>query len=203
MSDPIQEFDENLRELLEVMADEGIRHAAEGLSGMIGEDLTVSEPKVRLMPLLDIPNVLGGPETEAIGIYLRAEGAMAGQFMLIIPYGKALELVDLVLKEPIGTTQTLGSLERSALAEVGNLTSSFFLNRIDKITGMGARPSPPAVMVDMVGAILNIIIATSGGLGENVLLLEATISRGDRGIDLDFWVIPETSTLEAFAKRDR
>lgn len=46
--------------------------------------------------------------------------------MLIFPYERALKLVDLLIDEPEGTTQQLGTYERSALAEVGNLCGSFF-----------------------------------------------------------------------------
>jgi chemotaxis protein CheC len=88
-------------------------------------------------------------------------------------------------------------LERSALGEVGNLTGSFFLNSVAKLTGASVRPTPPAVLVDMVGAILDIIIATTGGVSEHVLLLRADLTDGDRRVDADFWVIPDTATIQA------
>ena len=68
------------------------------------------------------------------------------------------------------------------------------------LTGLGARPSPPAVMIDMVGAILDIIVATSSGVGQHVLMLQAAFMRGGREVEANFWVIPEKSTLEAFAR---
>lgn len=196
-------FDEHLRSLLEIMAGEGIHQAARGLSGMMGETLTVSQPRARLVPLADIPNVLGGPENEAVGIYLQAYGAMSGQIVLVLPYAKALELADLVVGLPLGTTRQLGSLERSALAEVGNLAAAFFLNAVASLTGLGARPSPPAVMVDMIGAILDVVIATSGGVAEQVLMLQATFLSRENEVEVDFWVIPDPEALEAFALGER
>ncbi len=194
-------FDERLRALLEIMAGEGVHHAARGLSGMMGETLTVSQPVARLVPLADVPNLLGGPENEAVGIYLQARGAMAGQIMLVLPYAKALELVDLLMDAPRGTATQLGPLERSALSEVGNLTGTFFLNAVAALSGLEARPSPPAVIVDMIGAILDVIVATSGGLGQHVLMIQAAFLRGGQEVEADFWVIPEQPALEAFARR--
>jgi chemotaxis protein CheC len=194
-------FPDSLRPLLEVMAGEGVHHAADGLSGMIGHTLDVSQPEVRLVPLADLPMLLGGPESEAVGIYLQATGGMAGQIMLVLPYLKALELVDLLQGEAPGTTQELGRLERSALAEVGNMAGTFFLNSVALLTGVEARPSPPAVMVDMVGAILDIIVAASRGLGEHVLMIQAAFLRDGREVEADFWVIPDQGTLEAFAQQ--
>lgn len=196
-------FDENLRSLLEALASEGVQNAAQGLSEMVGEKLTFSPPIVSLVPLRDVPMLLGGPETEAVGIYLRSEGEMAAQMMLVLPYPKALELVDLLMGIPIGSTQHLGSLERSALAEVGNLTGSFFLNAVALITGRGSRPSPPAVMVDMVGAILDIIVATSGEVGEDVLMIQTSFLRQGREVEANFWVVPDRTTLHTLARRTR
>lgn len=195
MTDNMEYFDKKLSSALQTIAQEGIHNAARGFSGLLGQTLTVINPTVRLVPLFDIPSMSGGPETEAIGIYLRAEGDLSGQIMMIIPYQKALELVDLLLGEPIGTTTQLGSYERSALAEVGNQAGTFFLNSVAKIIGGSLRPSPPAVMVDMVGAILDIIVATHGGITDQVMLLQADIMNGDRSIETNFWVIPEMGTL--------
>jgi chemotaxis protein CheC len=196
MTERIEPFDQKLFTALHTIANEGIHNAARGFSGLLGQHLTVSRPSVRLVPLLQIPFMSGGPESEAIGIYLRAEGDVSGQIMLIIPYEKALELVDLLMGVPTGTTQQLGSLERSALAEVGNQTGTFFLNTLAAMVGGSIRPTPPAVMVDMVGAILDIIVATHGGISENVLLLQADIRNGDKSVETNFWVIPDMSTLE-------
>ncbi len=204
MKDVYQEsqFYEQLRPLLEVMAGEGIRSAGRGLSQMIGQKITVTQPAVSLVRLSEIADLLGGPENEAVGVYLRAEGQMSGQIMLIFPYEKALQLVDLLLDEPEGTTQQLGPYERSALAEVGNLSGSFFLNSIASMLGLEARPTPPAVMVDMVGAILDVIIATTAVVSEYVLMIRATFLQGDREAEASFWVIPDPRVLEAFMNKN-
>jgi chemotaxis protein CheC len=193
----IELFDQKLHGLLVMMANDGFHNAARGISTMVGEDLRVLEPSVRLIPVLEIPTLMGGPENEAVGIYLRAEGRLTGQIMLIIPLERALELCDMLLGEAPGTTQYLDRLERSALAELGNLTGTFFLNSVAKITNLDIRPTPPAVMVDMVGAILDIILATSAGLSENVLMLQATFVIKNREARVDFWVIPDRETLQA------
>ena len=202
MSDASENFDEHLRALLEVMAQDGIHRAAEGFSGMMGKNVTVSQPRARLVPFAELPNALGGPENEAVGIYLQMQGQMTGQVMLALPYAKALELVDLLMEVPTGTTQQLGSLERSALAEVGNITTSFFLNAIAASSGLDVRPSPPAVIVDMIGAIVDVIVATSGGVREKILMLEAEFVCEGRSVEANFWLIPDPATLEKFSRRD-
>ena len=187
--------------LLQSIAKEGLTNAASGLSTMVGANLRVDNPCVKMISVKEIPESLGGPENEAVGIYLKSEGDLSGHFMLVIPYQKALDLADLLLEVPPGSTVELGSIERSALAEVGNLTTAFFLNAVASLTGVAARPTPPAVIVGMVGAILDIIVAATGGIGEYVLTFQASFICKDRSVQSDFWVIPDPITLHIFLEK--
>ncbi|WP_322807396.1 chemotaxis protein CheC [Thermanaerothrix sp.] len=191
-------FDEQLLNAMRRIADEGVAHAARGFSDMVGGALTMSRPQALLVPVSRLPEIFGSPEDEAVGIYLRTEGSLACQIMLVVPLSKALELVDMVMGLPAGTTQALDRLERSALAEVGNLTASFFINRVAELTGQEARPTPPAVIVDMLGAIVDIVVATTGGFGEHLLVIRAGFTCGQRTVNADFWVVPDPATLRVF-----
>ncbi|MBN1267497.1 MAG: chemotaxis protein CheC [Anaerolineales bacterium] len=184
--------------VLNRMAEEGFQHAADGLEEMVGKPLRFHEPKTELVELLRLPEALGGLEKEAVGIYLMAEGDFHGQIMFILPIEKGLEMADMVLQRDPGTTTVLGSLERSALAEVGNLTGSFFLSTIERITSLSTRPSPPAVIVDMVGAILNIVIAGSAMAADYGIIFETALEIGNQTTEAKFWVIPDTDVLELF-----
>jgi chemotaxis protein CheC len=148
-----------------------------------------------MVPLSKIAEMLGGPENDAVGIYLRFEGDLSGQVMLVIPYQQALEFCDMVMDSPLGTTQELGRMERSALSEIGNLTGTFFLNAIAELTKISSHPSPPAVMVDMVGSILDVVVATMGAISDSVMLFKAVFQIGDRKLQADFWIIPDPATL--------
>jgi len=203
MSEIIDKFDQNFLNYIQELAREGMYNAAVGFATMLGERLTVTEPILKIIPYSEIPDLLGGLEAEAVGIYLRAQGSIPSQFMLILPFQKATELVDLLMGQPVGTTQQLGSLERSALAEVGNLTGTFFMNTIATLTHTELRPTPPAVMVDMVGAIMDIIVATSGEVGESVLMLQASFELNNRQVQADLWIIPDAESLNQFVPRSK
>jgi len=185
---------------LQGIASHGFENAARGFSGMIGQKLQVLNPTVQSTPFQEIIDALGGPENDAVGIYLRVEGDITGQIMLILPLTKALEMVDMLMEQPQGTSTKLSTMERSALAEVGNLTGTFFLNAIAEITGISSRPTPPAVMVDMVGAILDVIVATMGKFEKDVLMFKSTFVFGDRETEADFWIIPDPETLEKLTR---
>ncbi len=189
-------MDAKLKEKMLAIAARGFSNSAQGLSKMIGQDLNVTSPDVDLVPLKEIADILGGPDADAVGVYLRFNGDLVGQIMMIISYQQALEFCDMVLDSPTGTTQDFGSMERSALSEIGNLTGTFFLNAIYELTGLSALPSPPAVMVDMVGSILDVVIASLGAVSDQILMFKAAFQIGERKIQADFWIIPDPETME-------
>jgi chemotaxis protein CheC len=191
-----RKMDEQLKKRMLAVAARGFSNSAQGLSKMIGQDLTVTSPDMDLVPLKEIADMLGGPDADAVGVYLRFNGDLVGQIMMIISYQQALEFCDMVLDSPTGTTQDFGSMERSALSEIGNLTGSFFLNAINELTGLSALPSPPAVMVDMVGSILDVVIASLGAVSDHILMFKAAFQIGERKIQADFWIIPDPETME-------
>jgi chemotaxis protein CheC len=199
--DPKPQQENHLQNLLHRLAIDGVKNSVKGLSEMIGEELTMSDPEVSLVSVYDLPALIGGAETEAIGVYLSAEGGLSGQFLLIFPYIHGLEMVDLLMFEPLGTTQEMGNLEKSALAESGNICGTFFLNKISELTGLTTLPSTPVVMVDMIGAILNIIEASVLGVTEQVIIIRTTIMQSDRQVEANFWFIPNPQTLESFAEQ--
>lgn len=194
-------FTDEFVELLSKISKEGVENAAKGFSGMIGKSLTIKNSSARLVKLLDISTMLGGPEDESVAIYLKSEGTIAGQMMLVIPYEKTTMLVDLIMGNPAGTTATIGTMEKSALQELGNITGTFFLNYVADNTGSSVRPTPPAVMVDMIGAILDIVIATAGVENDEVLLIEAEFDQGEISSDIQFWVIPDTKTIMEYGAK--
>lgn len=191
-----RKVDEKLLAKMRVVAARGFSNSAQGLSKMIGQELTVYSPDVDLVPLAEIPDILGGPENDAVGVYLRVDGELTGQIMMVISYNQALEFCDMVLDVPSGTTTEFGRMERSALSEIGNLTGTFFLNAIYEITGLTSYPSPPAVMVDMVGSILDVVIATMGTISDQIMMFKAAFQIGERKIQADFWIIPDPITLD-------
>lgn len=195
-------FDTDLLEKLKTIADNGVLNAAHGFSGMVGRRIHVDKATAEVVPVLTIPEIAGKADEDAVGIYLCFKGDLDGQMMMIIPYQKAMELVDLMMELPPGTTQHLGSLERSALGELGNLCGSFFLNSVASQTYAQFQPTPPAVMVDMAGAILDVVVATTGGVSENALLMQTSFMDGSRCVEADFWVIPDLNSLNEMIKKN-
>jgi chemotaxis protein CheC len=168
-------------------------HVSRTLSDMVGKSISNEDPLIEKVPLSQVPARAGGAEAEMVGIYLVMGGGLRGQAILILPLTSALHLVDLLAGDQPGTATELGIMERSALAEIGNMTLASFLNAVSELADMPdlLRPSPPAVMVDMLGAILDVIITPVAAVRDDLLIIETTLRDARKSIQGRLWVLPD------------
>ena len=103
--------------------------------------------------------------------------------------------------QPPGTTTDLDEMEESAMGEVGNIMGSFFLNALSDATGLMLQPSPPAVMMDMAGAILDVALADILGDSDDALVVETSFSTEDRQIEGTLLVMPSPDLLRVLQER--
>ena len=80
---------------------------------------------------------------------------------------------------------------------MGNIMGSFFLNSLADATGLNLNPSPPAVMMDMVGAVLDVALGDIMQETDEALIVEATFGTSDRQINGTFLVMPSVSMQKA------
>jgi chemotaxis protein CheC len=181
----------------------GTSNAMSGLSQMIGQEIEVSSFSLRRVPVSSIPELVGGPEVMAVGIYLTVSGSANGHLMLMYEPKIACAFVDLIMGNPPQTTQTLGEMERSALAEMGNVIGAFFLSALADATGLTLRPSPPVVMTDMAGALLDVVSADILLTQDETYLAETTFAAEDREISGVFFVMPSEELRDALLGAER
>ena len=56
-------------------------------------------------------------------------------------------------------------------------------------------------MFDMVGAILNVVVATSAEQVEEIIIISTDIKHGDRATQANFWYIPDSKTMDVLNER--
>ena len=172
--------------------------AAQGLAGMAGRPVRISALRLETVPIAQIATHAGNPETEVVGVYLLMEGDCSGQAILMFSLDSALRLANMLLERPLDAPSQLEELECSALAEVGNLMVSYFLNAVAAFLKKPKmlQPSPPNVMVDMLGAILQVVATPLAAASDDLLLVEAAFVSDNAASSLDsqmqihFWVLP-------------
>jgi len=178
------------------LAIKGIDNAMSGLATMVNRQIDIRSLSLRQVPAKDAPAVVGGSDKLVMGIYLTFTGDATGYIVLVHPPEFALTMIDMLLGNDPGSTVNIHEMEQSALAEMGNIIGSSFLNAIADSLGLSLRPSPPEVILDMAGAILDAALAEILQQSDDVILAETTFSTGDRQASGTFLVLPSLSFLK-------
>ncbi|HDQ71429.1 MAG TPA: hypothetical protein ENN19_04950 [Chloroflexi bacterium] len=179
---------------VEIMVSAALLNAARGLSNLLERDITTGTVQARVVHLGEISSGVGHPEDETVGIYLKMHGDLGGQALLILSLEDALNLADILMEQEPGDSSTLEEMAQSALAETGHLMVAYFLNAMAVLTGEALRPSPPAIIVDMLGSILTVIAASVGERRDDLMIIE-TILQDTQGLfKLRFWVLPDLAS---------
>jgi chemotaxis protein CheC len=169
----------------------GVNNAVIGLSQMAGQEIKIADIVVKKIMVKDIPSLFGGPEALIIAVYLEISGQSNGHMVVVYEPKVAFDLVDLLLGQAPGTTKELSDMGKSTLGEMGNIMGSFFLNYISDSTGNRFQPSPPAVMMDMAGAVLDAALANVLARCDSTYIVETIFGTNDRQVSGTFMVIPD------------
>jgi chemotaxis protein CheC len=183
------------------LVSKGIGNSISGLSQMVGQDIKATSLDPKVVEIKDVPDLIGGAEALTVGVYLRVTGDASGHMVLVYKPQAAYELLDMLLGLAPGTTQEMDEMAESALGEMGNIMGSFFLNSLADSTGMSFFPSPPAVMMDMAGAILNVALAEIMMETDEACIVEAIFGTSDQQVSGTFLVMPSLELLDALRRQ--
>jgi chemotaxis protein CheC len=174
----------------------GAGNAMTALSQMMNRKVDMKVPQVQLLNITDVGTIMGGEEQLMVGIFLGVEGDITGSMMFLVEYQSAKHLVDSVMGGYGTPGNELSEMELSAMQEVGNIISGAYLNSLSTLTQMMIYPTPPALTVDMAGAILSVPAIQFGIIGEKILLIQSHFS-DEMDIDGYFILIPD---LDSYSK---
>ena len=126
----IDEFDLSPIQLdaLREIGNVGAGNSATALSQIINKRIDMNVPNVALVPIEDVPELVGGPDTVVVGVFLRVYGKAPGNILFLLPQKSAFYLVDTLMGREHGTTTKLDPMDVSALKEIGNILSGAYLN---------------------------------------------------------------------------
>ncbi len=172
------------------LAKVGSTTAVSGLSQMVNRDFKINALNIEEVSLRNATNLIGKSDDKVIGVYLLFSGNTCGHILLAFKPQTAYELVDMAMGVNPGTTHSLGEMERSVLGEMGNIVGTFFLNGVADCVGLRLMPSPPAVVEDMAGALIDSVLAESFDQNESLFVIKLLFSCTGQEIEGRFLVLP-------------
>ena len=177
--------------------EKGAEAASRALSAWIARPIGLVVGEVALVDLIEATGILGDPDTPvaacAMGL---SNGRLSGQVILVFEDRAGFALVDRLMRQPIGTTETWGDLERSAAMETTNILGCAFLNALGeampKDAGLPAEgessdliPTPPTFFHEFAGSLLEFALADQAAELDRVLVIRSRFTAGPAGSDAD------------------
>lgn len=172
----------------------GSELAAESLSRIIGRPLRVAASSATLLPFQKVPEVLGGPEAEVVGIYLAIHGAVEGRILLVIPADRAYALTHRMY-EPGEVKDADSPRFRVGVTLVADVLAASLLSALSGTTRLPLYSTPTQTVTDMAGAISSQLLAEAGAHSENVLVYRCRFECGELIAEAHWLLAPAPASM--------
>ncbi len=181
------------------LANVGVSQAAGSLRNMIGEEVFLSVPSVKLITQeVAAGVVIGRGGEKLVGIHQSFNGDLSGGALLIFPETNSLELVRAVVGSGL-PIQDIVELEQEALAETGNIILNSCIATMANMLNCTMRTSLPEVLRGTWGSLLGSPV--SAGSGESVLFMYINFVVKQRDISGYIAMMMQLPALESLRAR--
>ena len=179
----------------------GTGNAATALSQMIGKEVRITLPEVRIMGYNEAIEWIGGPEAITAGVLSQLGGEING-IMLSVQQMDFINLVlSNVLGKPVSDFNMLREMEISTLVEVGNIMISTFINALSGLADISIRLTVPAFAVDMQGAILTVPMAAYGGQSDYIMTIGGNFVCDGKQVPCRLLLSPDIRSLNFLLRK--
>jgi len=181
-------------DLLKELANIGVGNATTALSEMMeDEKVDMTVPEVTVVPLKDVSEYLGDPEEEVTAVFFTADSSTIRLALLFI---LTKEQANLFIRKmvPERCDEEIGW---SALMELGNVMIGAYLNALAFMTDTTFLPSPPALAVDMAGAVMETVVAETNILDDYLILVKTNLAIESESMEGNVVILPEHGSLDS------
>ncbi len=191
----MSQYTELQLDALRELANIGSGTASTALSGMLGRSVDISVPTAQALPFAEAVEAAGDAEAEITGIVLGIVGEMNGTVLLLVPPADADAMCRMLGVEPDD------EFALSALGEIGNIVGTSYINALASMTGIEIEPTPPATATDMLGAIVESVLAGAAMGGDVALLLDSNLVVEGDDCSITFLLVPDQGGVELLLER--
>jgi chemotaxis protein CheC len=169
---------------IQEIANIGTGNAATALSQLVARPVDIGVPRAELVGLAEAAERIGPPEQEVMAVLTPVRGDLGANMLLAFGPASAEALGGLF---GIEMATEMGV---SMMQEVGNILTGSYTTAISAMTGMSLEPAPPLVAHDMLGAVVDAILAMSVLESDTVLFLQTAIQIEGTAVEFAFLLVP-------------
>jgi chemotaxis protein CheC len=197
----IEELTEAQIDALTEVGSIGAGHAATALSQLVDKAISLTTPKLEIVPITEVPRVFGSPEQLVGAVYARLLGDIEGGILFMMPRDSSLALIDLMHSREPGTTKSFGHDEEALISHVASILDSSYIAAIARLADLNILPSTPSFALDMAGAILEVAMTEAGMRATSALLVRTTFCDEETSVDAVLFFLPDPDSLETILGR--
>lgn len=192
----LEQVTESYYDVLKEIGNIGAGNAMTALAQMLQSKVDMRVPQVKLLDFSEVGEIMGGEEQIMAGVLLGVEGDITGSMMFMVEESSARHLIQKITMGMLPEGAEFEEMGLSAMKEMGNIITGAYLNALSMLTNLKIFPTPPALTVDMAGAILSVPAIQFGIYGDKILLIQ---SQFYDEVELDgyFILIPD---MESYSK---
>lgn len=182
----------------------GASHAATALSVMMNREISVCVPCAKFCEFGEITAIMRGPENVVVGLLVGISDDVNGFILLVLDLDDARLLSNTVLgdlSDEATEDAEFSEMQISALHEVANILIGSYITAISTLTGLRINASVPELVVDMAGAVMNLLAAAYGEYGDHVLFLETQFADQAQCIYGHFFLIPDMESYKIMMEK--
>lgn len=174
----------------------GSGNTASGLSSLLGKKISLSVPKVQLLPFNEVADYLGGAEQTVSAIIFKLLGDIEGSIVLLFSQETSAQLLNLMLGRQQPLLRTFNEYEESALMELGNISTGTYLTSLSEVTKLKLTHSIPALAVDMLGAALDEVMISQAEEADQAVIIETEFSIGGEKVTGHILFVPNSAGMQ-------
>lgn len=174
---------ESERDQLIEVVNIGAGNASTALSQLVGKKVSIEVPEAFIDKVENTFDFLGKSESIMTVVLLKILGDAPGIMLLIFPPESALALAGLLTKKRKKDIKILDEMDRSALREVGNILSGASMNALSKFLNMNIIQSVPETATDMLGSVVDSILAEIGKDSDIILIFKVNFFIGNKMVE--------------------
>jgi len=187
-------------EVIKEFANIGAGSAATALSSLLDLELMNDTTTCTILPFAKVADWLGGAEKIVAGSYTYLCGDLKSGILVVLPEESAVSLLKHLTKESVSIA-SLTPIQKSALKEVGNICLCWYLIAVSKMIDIDMIPAPPDATVDILGAVLDVPLATLAQKVDTVIAVHTCFKGIEKEFEGYFLMLPEESTLKLILER--
>jgi chemotaxis protein CheC len=155
--------------------------------------ITVTLDEVRRVPLEEVGPALGIGDELLTMVVLSLQGELGASLILLFDEPSGRQLAASLLGREKNADPQWSELEKSALAETGNILGCAYVNALTRLIGIDLLPSAPCFLQDYGVSVLQQAVMAQAMFSDTLLLCQIGFHRQDEDLD---WRVVFVPTIE-------